>query len=72
MKALSLINRLLFIAAGILFLFAAVEKVANAAGYTLVGQVYSPGRLVEFSAIMVLFVVALLLREIRDQGRARG
>ncbi len=71
MKALSLLNRVLFVAAGILFAVAVVERVANLAGYTLVGGAYSPGRLIEFAAIMVLFVVALVLREIRDQGRSR-
>ena len=72
MSPLSVLNRILFMAAGVLFALAVAEKVSNAAGYTLVGSSYSPGRLIEFAAIMVLFVVALLLREIRDQGRARG
>lgn len=71
MKAFSLLNRVLFVVAGILFAVAVAERVANAAGYTLTGGAYSPGRLIELAAIMVLFVVALLLREIRDQGRRR-
>ena len=72
MKWLSRLNRVLFVGAGAMFAAALVEKIANAAGYTLVGRRYTPARLLEFAAIMVLFVVALLLREIRDQGRARG
>jgi hypothetical protein len=69
MNAASVINRVLFLGAGLLFVFAIAEKIANAAGYTIINQAYAPGRLLEFAAIMVLFVVALLLREIRDDGR---
>lgn len=72
MKALSLVNRVLFVGAGVLFVAAVAEKAANLAGYTMIGRSYAPGRLIEFGAIMVLFVVALLLREIRDQGKKRA
>jgi len=72
MKALSLLNRVAFAAAGLLFAVAVLEKVANLAGYTVIGQSYSPGRLVEFAAIMVMFVIALLLRDIRNDARRTG
>ena len=61
----SLFNRLFFLGAFVLFALAVVEKVANWSGYTLIGLRYSPGRLFEFSAIMLLFVITLLLRDIR-------
>lgn len=72
MKPLSLCSRILFTAAALLFAIAVAEKVVNAAGYTLIGQAYAPGRLLEFAGIMVLFVIGLLLREIRDLSRTRG
>jgi hypothetical protein len=72
MKTFSLLNRVLFVSALVLFGIAVVEKVSNATGYTVIGRSYAPGRLIEFAAIMVLFVVALLLREIRDQRADRG
>lgn len=71
MKPMSVVNRLLFVGAGLLFALAIIEKIANATGHTIIGQAYAPGRLLEFAAIMVLFVIATLLREIREglQGR---
>ena len=66
----SLFNRLFFLGAFVLFALAVVEKVANWSGYTLIGLSYSPGRLFEFSAIMLLFVITLLLRDIR--GARKG
>jgi hypothetical protein len=38
-------------------------------GYQLTWVPYEPGRLLEFSAILVIFVIALLLRQIRDTLR---
>ena len=64
----SLFNRLFFLGALALFVVAVLEKLANLAGYTITGLSYTPGRLFEFAAIMLLFVITLLLREIRDKS----
>jgi hypothetical protein len=65
----SLFNRLFFVGAFLLFALAVAEKVANWSGYTLIGLRYAPGRLFEFSAIMLLFVITLLLRDIRGERK---
>ena len=61
----SIFSRLFFLGAFVLFAIAVLEKVANVAGYTIIGQAYSPGRLFEFAAVMLLFVITLVLRDIR-------
>ncbi len=60
-----LINRILFIAS---FIFAGItvwEKIANSMGLTLTRGYYSNWQLLEYSAIALLFVIALQLREIK-------
>lgn len=64
----SLANRVLFGLAFVLAALAVIEKVANVLGYTMLRE-YSPSRLLELAAVALLFVIALLLREIRD-GRS--
>lgn len=63
-KLNSFICRVLFVVAFVLAGLAILEKLLNAVGYTIV-SVYSPGRLLEFAAVILLFVIALLLREVR-------
>jgi hypothetical protein len=41
-------------------------------GYTILQQTYKPGRLLEFAAIFLIFVIALLLRQVRDALKERG
>ena len=62
-------SRLLYVAAFLLLAVAVAERVVNLFGYTILGQSYAPGRLAEFSAIFLIFVVTLLLREIREELR---
>ena len=64
----SLFNRTLFGLAFLLAALAMLEKVANLLGYTILGE-YSPSRMLELAAVALLFVIALLLREMRDGGR---
>jgi hypothetical protein len=68
---LSSISRIVFILAVIAAGFAIFERLANAMGYTFLRGAISGGRLLEISAILVTFVIALLLREIRDALRAQ-
>jgi len=65
----NIFNRLFFLGAFALFVVAVLEKVANPNGYTSIGQAYAPGRLFEFAAVMLLFVITLLLRDIRGPSR---
>jgi hypothetical protein len=61
----SFICRVLFVGAFVLAGVAVWEKLANFVGYTVLRGQYAPGRLLEFAAVALLFVAALLLREIR-------
>ncbi len=63
-KLNSLVCRVLFVVAFVLAGLAILEKVFNVLGYTLL-RTYSPGRLVEFAAVILMFVIALLLRDVR-------
>jgi len=64
--------RLAFFVAFLLLAIAAFEYVVNVFGFTILRTLYTPGRLLEVAAVMILFVVALLLRQIRDEvGRPK-
>ncbi len=60
-----LASRVLFTGAFILAGLAVWERLANICGYTVIRGVYSPARLLEFAAVILLFVIALQLREIK-------
>ena len=70
----SLAERVLFATASVLAGLALWERLANALGRTtLVGSyVPTPSRLLELAAIALLFVIALVLREIKQSGRGGG
>ena len=56
--------RVLFLMAFGLAALAALEKLVNLAGYTIL-RVYAPSRVIEFAVVVLLFVIALILRDIR-------
>jgi len=64
-KLTSLISRILFGASFLLVIIAGWEKLANMMGYTLTRGYYGNWQLLEFSAIALLFVIALQLRELK-------
>jgi hypothetical protein len=67
-KSNSMASRVLFLAAFVLLAVALVEKAVNLVGYTFVRQISTgAGRLLEFAAIFLIFVIALLLRQIREE-----
>jgi len=66
-KLTSLVSRLFFAGAIVLVVIAAVEKVANLTGYTIVRSAYTTGRLLEVASLLIIFVIALLLRQIREE-----
>jgi hypothetical protein len=66
-KITSLINRTLFVLSFVLAAIAVLEKIVNLAGYTIVREAYSPARLLEVSVVGLVFVITLLLREIRHE-----
>ena len=65
-KVSSAVCRLFFIVSFLLLAVGIVERLANGFGYTLLGGSYTPGRLLELAGILLIFVVAILLRQIRE------
>ena len=49
-----------------------LEIAANLLGFTVLRGAYSSGRLVELSAALLVFVIVVLLRQIRDALTNRG
>ena len=68
-NALSLISRISFLLAVVCVVLAIAERVAFASGYTILRGALSGARLFEVAGILVVFVIAVLLRQIRDQLR---
>ena len=68
---LNSLSRFVFILAVLAAALAIFERLAYAMGYTLLRGTISGGRLLEISAILAIFVIALLLREIRDVLRGQ-
>ena len=69
----TIVCRILFVVAFLLAGVGVWEKLAQLFGYTILGgSLFGPWRLLEFSAVILLFVIALQLREIKMSLRARG
>ncbi len=66
----SIASRGAFFGAFALAAIAVFEYVVQLFGYTLLRGTYKPGRLVEFAAILLIFVIALLLRSVREELRS--
>jgi hypothetical protein len=66
------IARVLFIVAFVLAGAAILEKAANMGGYTLLRSTYQPSRLLELAAVVMLFVIAVLLRDLRRQMSSKA
>ncbi len=70
-KLTSIICRILFGVAFVLTGIGVLEWLARLFGSTILRGLYSAGRLLEFSAMGLVFVIALQLREIKNQLRAK-
>jgi len=64
--------RIFFLAAFALLLIAVWERIVNSFGYSFLGTTYTPGRMLEFAGVLLLFVIAGLLRQMRDERRSPG
>ena len=60
-----------FLALGMLGV-AIIEILLNFFDYTILRGVYSAGRLIELSAALLVFVIAVLLRQIRDGSNTQS
>lgn len=66
-KISSIVARLFFAGALVLLILAVWERIANSMGYTLVKETFTASRMIELAVILVIFVIALLLRQIREE-----
>ena len=62
----SILCRLFFVVSLLLLFIALWDKFIRLFGWTISWITYLPGRLLEFSAVLMIFVIALLLRQIRE------
>jgi hypothetical protein len=68
-KLMSTVSRLFFLGALVLLVIAVSESAVNLFGYTFLRGSYSGARLLEFAAVLLIFVTAVLLRQIKDALR---
>ena len=61
----TIVRRIFFFGAFVIAAVAVLEKVSNFFGYTFLKDYYTPWRLLEISAVGLLFVIVLQLRQIR-------
>ena len=70
-KLNSIVARVFFFGAFALMVLAVMERVANVFGYTIL-RAYTAGRLLEFAVVLLVFIIALLLRQVREELKKRG
>ena len=68
-KLISLCCRAFFSVSFVLLALSIVESLARRMGYTILRHTFEPARLLEYAVILLVFVVAMLLRQIRDGAR---
>jgi hypothetical protein len=71
-KLISLFSRVAFLAAFLLLAATVVEAIANGFGYTVLRGEFTAGRVMEVGAMLLIFVIALTLRQVRDELRKTG
>lgn len=65
-KLNSLVCRVFFTLAFALLAISLLEVIAHEMGYTILRRSFDPSRLLEYAVILLVFVVAVLLRQIRQ------
>jgi lipopolysaccharide export LptBFGC system permease protein LptF len=65
-KLISAVSKMFLVGAFVLLAIAVFERIVNFFGYTILLQAYTAGRVTEFAAVLLMFVIALTLREMRD------
>jgi len=68
-KTTSLICRMFFVASFVLLTLSAIEALVRRMGYTILRHTFEPARLLDYAVILLVFVVAMLLRQIRDGAK---
>ena len=70
-KMTSFLSRLFFTVGLLLLLVAIADWILRIFGWTFSWLMYQPGRLFEFSAILFIAVIVMLLRQIREGVKSR-
>ena len=65
-KISSVVSRIFFVCAFLLLSLAFLDKILGLVGWQLSQLPYEAGRLLEFAAILLIFVIALILRQMRE------
>ena len=65
-------SRFLFFLALAVLAVAFIEMAADSLGASILSGLYTTGRLIELSAALLIFVITILLRQIRDALRNQG
>ena len=60
------LSRIFFVGAFALLGLALLERIVNVAGYTL-SPLYQSGRLLDFAVVLLVFEIAIQVREIKQQ-----
>jgi hypothetical protein len=68
-KVASLVSRVFVLGAVALIVLGLIEGAANMFGYTVIHEAHKPSHLIELGAALTVVVIALLLRQIRDQRK---
>jgi hypothetical protein len=68
-KVASVVSRVVILGAVALIVLGFIESVANIFGYTVIHEAHKPSTLIELGTALIVIVIALLLRQIRDQRK---
>jgi hypothetical protein len=70
-KLVSAASRLFFFGAFALLGLSLIERIANASGYTILRGAFTGGRLLELAVVLLIFVIAMQVREMREELKRR-
>lgn len=63
----SLVARVFTIVSFLLLALAVLEGLSNMSGYTLVRGEFAPHQILQYAVVLLMFVVAVVLRQVRDR-----
>jgi hypothetical protein len=69
-KLVSMVSRLFFLGGFALLALALFERIVNATGYTILQG--KGARLLDFAVVLLLFVIAVQLREMKEELRKKS
>jgi len=70
-KLISITSRIFFVGAFVLLVLAVIEWVANVTGYTIVGLRTSTVHLLDAAVVLLVFVIAMQLREMKEALKSK-